>query len=117
MFTISLVPFTMTLLFPFIPESFQWFLSNGKIATAVAAIKNHFRKCGCTLDEAEIEALLAAETVENDGSAKRPIIGLLQSPTLRWISFKVNILWFVIGMIFYAVALQAMPQRTDIEKN
>ena len=98
----------------FIPESWRWMASAGKVEEAKIAAVELAQKCrGAVLNTGEKEELENAidEMVSGgeDKSEKKSssIVDVFRDPTMRWVTINLMYNWFVNSMVYYGLALNA----------
>lgn len=94
MLSLSLYPFLILILVPFIPESYRWYLSRGYHTAGVAALSDYTKKCGHQIDETGIDKLIS---IENDNVTeednKKTMGDLFRLPATRITTLKMIYLW------------------------
>lgn len=103
----------MLVVLVFLPESFRWYLSSGRIEEGIEALKVYGQKCGVefdkkTLNQIEVEAEQANQMKQGT------VADLFRNRFVLCLTLKIMYLWFFASMGYYFLAWGSIPGKASV---
>merc|ERR1719454_632709 len=104
----AFMPVLMLGLLIFLPESFRWYLSSGRIEEGIEALKVYGAKCEVEFDKQTLNQI-ETETEKTNQVKKGTVSDLFRTRFVLCLTLKIMYLWFFASMGYYFLAWGSIP--------
>jgi len=97
----------------FMPESPRWLVATKRDDRAKEILNKVARVNGRSLGTIKLKQMTSPPTA-NAGVKKYSYLDLVRSPKVLFVTFCIGIVWFTIGLVYYAIVLEAASLGGDM---